>query len=324
LTSAPVAFFIFNRPDLTARVFAEIARAKPSMLLVVADGPRSSEEQRKCAEARSIIDQVDWDCEVRTNYSDVNLGCKRRMSSGLDWVFDQCEEAIILEDDCLPDPSFFPFCVELLERFRNDKRIAMISGDNFQLGRKRTKHSYYFSRYMHVWGWASWRRAWRHYDVEMKRWPALRKTPWLMTMVENAAQLEYWRGIFDDGFSGKIDTWDYQWFFACWTQNSVAIVPSSNLVSNIGFGESATHTTALACTIANLPTLATSVPLSHPHKVKPYRQADRFTFERALQWWRVPQEVSVYEAFRKELSVLRFRWRAALYRLSMNSRVDDT
>jgi hypothetical protein len=323
LTSAPVAFFIFNRPDLTARVFAEITRAKPSMLLVVADGPRSSEEQRKCAEARSIIDQVDWDCEVRTNYSDVNLGCKRRMSSGLDWVFEQREEAIILEDDCVPDPSFFPFCVELLERYRNDKRIAMISGDNFQLGRKRTKHSYYFSRYMHVWGWASWRRAWRHYDVEMKRWPALRKTPWLMTMVDDAAQLEYWRGIFDEVFSGKLDTWDYQWFFACWTQNSLAAVPNSNLVSNIGFGMAATHTTELDSPVADLATLPMSMPLSHPRKIMRHRQADSYGFEHGLRWWRTQDQLSLYETFQRELSNVQFRVKAAIHRLSMKSRGND-
>ena len=142
-----VAFIIFNRPDTTELVFREIAKAKPPVLLVVADGPRlgHQEEPELCAATRAIIGRVNWDCEVLTNYSDVNLGCKLRVSSGLDWVFDQVEEAIILEDDCLPHQSFFQFCEELLSKYRDDERIAMISGNNIQLGRKRTKDSYYFS-----------------------------------------------------------------------------------------------------------------------------------------------------------------------------------
>lgn len=153
----PVAFLIFNRPDTTRRVFAEIAKARPPKLLVVADGPRADhpDDVEKCAAVRAIIDGIDWDCKVLTNYSDINLGCKRRVSSGLDWVFDTVEEAIILEDDCLPHPAFFRFCEEMLNKYRDDKRIAMISGDNFQFGRKRTEYSYYFSRYPHIWGWAS-------------------------------------------------------------------------------------------------------------------------------------------------------------------------
>src|SRR5512139_3287315 len=168
----PVAFIIFNRPDTAERVFAEIAKARPPKLLVVADGPRAnrSGEAEKCAATRAIIDRVDWDCEVLTNFSDTNLGCKNRVSSGIDWVFEQVPEAIILEDDCLPHPTFFRFCEELLERYRDDERIGMISGDNFQLGQKRTDASYYFSRYNHIWGWASWRRAWRHYDREASAW----------------------------------------------------------------------------------------------------------------------------------------------------------
>src|SRR5665648_587346 len=161
----PVAFIIFNRPETTRRVFAEIAKARPTKLLVIADGPRAThpDDAEKCAVVRAIIDGVDWDCEVLKNYSDVNLGCKRRVSSGLDWVFDTVEEAIILEDDCLPHPTFFRFCEEMLAKYRDDKRIAMISGDNFQFGKKRTEYSYYFSRYTHIWGWASWRRAWDNY-----------------------------------------------------------------------------------------------------------------------------------------------------------------
>ncbi len=150
----PVAFLVFNRPDLTARVFAEIAKVRPKKLLVVADGPRPKrpEDSEKCAAVRSIIDQADWDCEVLKNYSDTNLGCRHRVSSGLNWVFDTVDRAIILKDDVLPHPTFFRFCDELLDRYADDERVGAICGCNFQDGMKRGPCSYYFSRYNHVWG----------------------------------------------------------------------------------------------------------------------------------------------------------------------------
>jgi hypothetical protein len=168
--TTPVAFFIFNRPDTTEQVFSEIVRVKPHKLLVIADGPRSERqgEAEKCSQARSIIDRVNWDCEILTNFSEINLGCKVRVSSGIDWVFEHVEEAIILEDDCLPDPTFFRYCQVMLDHYRNDQRIGMISGDNFQNGIKRNMDSYYFSRYVHIWGWATWRNRWQnYYDVNI-------------------------------------------------------------------------------------------------------------------------------------------------------------
>ena len=240
----PVVFIIFNRPDTTSRVFAEIAKARPPKLLVIADGPRANhpDDAEKCAAVRAIVDNVDWDCEVLTNYSNVNLGCKRRVSSGLDWVFDIVEEAIILEDDCLPHPTFFQFCEELLEKYRDDERIAMISGNNFLVGKKRTEYSYYFSRYTHIWGWASWRRAWDNYDVDMKLWPEIRDGGWLDDLLDNKKGVWYWNYIFQNVYKGKIDSWDYQWTFSCWIQSAMTIIPTVNLVSNIGFGSGAVHT----------------------------------------------------------------------------------
>ncbi len=166
----PVAFIIFKRHDLTERVFQAIREAKPKKLLVIADGPRFPEEAAKCQKTRDIIQQVDWDCEVLKNYSEVNLGCRQRISSGLDWVFSQVEEAIILEDDCVPAPSFFSFCQTLLDYYRDDNRIMVISGDNFQDGQSRTDYSYYFSRYNHCWGWATWHRAWQYWDFNKNKW----------------------------------------------------------------------------------------------------------------------------------------------------------
>jgi len=258
-------------------VFAEIAKARPSKLLVIADGPRADhpDDAEKCAAVRAIIDGINWDCEVLKNYSDVNLGCKRRVSSGLDWVFDTVEEAIILEDDCLPHPTFFRFCEEMLEKYRDDERIAMISGNNFQFGRKRTEYSYYFSRYTHIWGWASWRRAWGNYDVDMKIWPEIRDGGWLEDLLGNRRSVWYWKYVFGNVYQGKVDTWDYQWTFACWIQNALTIIPDVNLISNIGFDSEAVHTQDKD-KFAEMDTEAISFPILHPDYIIRDSKADFF------------------------------------------------
>jgi len=239
----PVAFLIFNRPDTTEKVFAEIAKAKPQKLLVVADGPRSDhpEDAKKCAASRAIIERVDWDCEVLTNYSDVNLGCKRRVSSGLDWVFENVEEAIILEDDCLPSNSFFWYCQELLKHYRNDKRVMHLCGSNFQFGRQYGEGSYYFSKYAEMWGWATWRRAWKFYDVNMKTFPEFLIQNQINSIFESENLQRYWLGTMERTYNCTINTWDYQWIYAIWIQNGLCIIPNVNLISNIGFGNDSTH-----------------------------------------------------------------------------------
>ena len=275
----PVAFLIFNRPDTTEKVFAAIRKAQPPKLLVVADGPRSDRpgEAEKCRATRAIIDRVDWECEVLTNYSDVNLGCKARVSSGLDWVFDRVEEAIILEDDCLPDPSFFLFCEKLLNYYRQDERIMVISGDNFQFGRKRSDYSYYFSRYNHCWGWATWKRAWQHYDLKMKLWQQIRDGNWLEYILQQPKTVKYWQKIFQASYDGNINSWDYQWTYTCWIQNGLTVLPNVNLVSNIGFGTEGTHTTGIDTPFANIPTEEIDFPLQHPPFVIRDTLADEFT-----------------------------------------------
>jgi len=276
--STPVAFLIFNRPDLTQIVFNAIRQAKPSMLLVVADGARPNclSEAENCSKARSVIEQVDWNCQVLTNFSQINLGCKRRISTGLDWIFNTVEEAIILEDDCLPHRSFFQFCQELLDYYRNDTRIMAISGDNFQFGRRRTKDSYYVSRYNHCWGWASWRRAWQHYDVEMKLWKTIRDGNWLADLLGDRATIDRWTELFDQVASDRIDTWDFQWTFACWMQHGLTILPNVNLVSNLGFSASGTHTTKPS-PYMNLSTEEIQFPLQHPAFLIRDAQADERT-----------------------------------------------
>jgi hypothetical protein len=277
--STPVAFIIFNRPDTTERVFEAIRQAKPKKLLVVADGARKDRqnEAEKCAAARAVIDRVDWECEVLTNYSDINLGCKRRVSSGIDWVFSQVEEAIILEDDCLPAPSFFQFCQSLLEYYRYDDRISTIGGTNYQQGQSRTAYSYYFSKYQHIWGWATWRRAWRDYDVDMKTWPECKQNSLLESAFYDAYEAKCWTNAFDSVYAGEIDTWDYQWLYTCFAQSRLSIEPDRNLISNIGFGVDATHTKSDS-PWANLPT-HDIWEISHPQLMTRHDRADLYTFD---------------------------------------------
>jgi hypothetical protein len=280
----PVAFIIFNRPDTTARVFESIRHAQPSKLLVIADGARPDKigEAKKCAATRAIIDRVDWDCEVITNYSDVNLGCKLRVATGIDWVFQQVEEAIILEDDCLPEPSFFPYCDELLERYRHDTRIMFISGDNFQFGRRRTTDSYYFSQFNYMcptWGWATWRRAWQYYDVNIELWETIRDDKWLEDILGDSPALEVWKRKFQSVYDGKCDTWDYQWILTCWVQNGSIVMPNVNLIGNIGYRADATHSKTLTGEFANMPVEAMPFPLQHPKFVIRDARADRYSNE---------------------------------------------
>lgn len=274
----PIAFFIFNRPETTKVVFEEIRKAKPPQLFVIADGPRrnSPDDVENCKSARAVIDSIDWSCKLIKNYSDINLGCKNRVSSGLDWVFDNAEEAIILEDDCLPHPTFFRFCEELLDKYRIDERIMMISGDNFQFGRNHSQYSYYFSRYSHIWGWASWRRAWKHYDVNMNSWSTVRNGTKLNDCLGDRKVVSYWMQHFEKTYKGEIDTWDYQWTFACWMQNALNVLPSVNLVSNIGFTHNATHTDSKS-PFSNMAVEPISFPLYHPPSVVRNDRADDFT-----------------------------------------------
>lgn len=264
--NTPVAFLIFNRPDTTAQVFAQIAKAKPRQLLVVADGPRADRpgEVEKCLATRAIIEQVNWPCEVLTNYAEANLGCKQRISSGLDWVFDIVEEAIILEDDCVPELSFFSFCEALLEQYRDDERVMMISGTNYLL-QLDIPESYVFSRYFAIWGWATWRRAWRKYDINLTDWPALKTQGQLDYFFAQRYMRKFLGAMFDAVYRQQLDTWDVQWFYSCLFNNGLSIVPKMNLVSNIGI--TGTHTPACMENPA-LPTFSLDVEkLVHPQKI---------------------------------------------------------
>lgn len=284
--TTPVALLVFNRPETTALVFAAIRQARPAQLLIVADGPRAGRagEAERCAEVRRIVEDIDWPCRVLRNYAESNMGCRTRVASGLDWVFERVEEAIILEDDCLPDPSFFQFCQELLAYHRDDRRVGMISGDNFQFGRRGGDESYYFSRYFHIWGWATWRDRWKgSYDVAMRKWPEAKEGTFLAGLLEDRAERAEWRKSFEMTWRGRIDTWDYQWVFANWLQARFCVLPSVNLVCNVGFDADATHT-KVAGSLANLETQAMAFPLKHPQEVARNRDADRHSRHRSKRF----------------------------------------
>jgi hypothetical protein len=274
----PVVMMVFNRPDLTRLVFREIAKAKPRKLLVVADGPRASRpgEELLCQQVRSIFEGVNWPCDVLTNFADSNLGCQERVVSGLTWAFSQEEEAIVLEDDCLPDPTFFDFCQELLERYRGDCRVGMVSGHNCLPSRIKTNYSYHFSRIPHIgWGWATWRSAWHRYDRNIENWETVKQDGILREIYSREVEVEYWSRIFESMHLGTgPDTWDYQWVYANLINNLLSIRPSVNMVLNIGFGKDATHTHDPDSEKARLQAQAMSFPLRHPPYMVPMTSFD--------------------------------------------------
>lgn len=262
-----VLFLVFNRPDVTVQVFDAIRQAKPLLFFVAADGPRADRfgEAERCAEVRRIATAVDWPCEVKTLFRDENMGCRRAVSSAIDWFFEQVEEGIILEEDCVPDPCYFRFAQELLNHYRDDKRVMAIAASHFHGSAHQPLYSYFFSRYNHCWGWASWRRAWQLYDRDMSLWPELRETDWLLS-IGNGNRLfrGYWTEIFDRAYAGKIDSWAYRWTFSCWAQNGLTILPARNLVKNIGFSEDATHTKDNNSLESKLILESLDSPLVHP------------------------------------------------------------
>lgn len=283
--TTPVAFFIFNRPKPTRRVFEEIRKAAPGRLFVIADGPREdrAEEEAHCAETRAVIEQVDWPCRVSRNFSDQNLGVGRRVSSGLDWVFQQVEQAIVLEDDCLPEQSFFPFCQTLLERYRERDDVMMISGTNDLLSWKASEQSYGFGLLGSIWGWATWRRAWRHYDFHLSNWPSKRERERLTEVLRDPAMVNFRASRLDLVAGGEVDTWDYQWSHARVLRGGLCATPARNLISNIGFGPLATHTINSRNLSANMPRRPLSRPFRSPNPPCLDRDFDRILFRWQIQ-----------------------------------------
>ena len=278
--TAPVLFLIFNRPDETAISFAAIRSARPGRLYVAADGPRASkaDEAERCERARRIATAVDWPCEVKTLFRPTNLGCRMGVSTGIDWFFEHEEEGIILEDDIVPRPEFFRFATELLELYRHDARVMMVSGCNRTWDLYRAPYSYFFTPYAHIWGWATWRRAWSLYDVTISTWPADKKTLAFRSDVShNFNWLAFWSRIFDKTYHNRIDTWDYQWMYAMFKHGGYEVTPRSNLIENIGFGGAATHTVGQAPSfLSRADNSSITFPLEHPPEVRSDLAAQKF------------------------------------------------
>lgn len=242
--SVPIAFIVFNRPDHTLKSFKKIKAQKPKKLFLIADGPRSKNtlDDQKCKEVKKIIDKVDWECQVYKNYAKKNMGCKARVVSGLDWLFSHVDKAIIIEDDCVADNDFFLFCENLLYKYEFSNEVMIISGNNFHKDISLPRSSYYFSKYPHVWGWATWRKAWNLYDPNIDFWKNWKKTKSWQDFIPNLEERLYWERVFDMTSNKEIDTWDYQLTAISFLHNWLIATPSVNLVSNIGFGSEATHT----------------------------------------------------------------------------------
>lgn len=271
----PILFIVFNRRETTEKVFAAIRQARPDRLFIAADAPRQDHpgEEEKCAQTRKIMEKVDWPCDLKTKFSGTNLGSRRGPSSAIDWFFENVEEGIILEHDCLPHQSFFQFCEALLERYRDNDQIMHISGNNHLFGRVTTPHDYYFSRIPLIWGWATWRRAWKNYDVNIKDWPDRN-----VSIPGNFIARRCWTRIFNLMYNGKIETWDYQWTYALFKNNGLAINPAKNLVSNIGFGEGATFGKNSSSIFANMKAEQLTIA-NHPLVVSVDQVADNYVLK---------------------------------------------
>jgi hypothetical protein len=278
---SPVLVMVFARPDTTRAVMEAIRAARPPRLYVAADGARATKpgEGERCAETRAIVSAVDWPCEVKTLLRDSNLGCKRAVSSAIDWFFENEPEGIVLEDDTVPLPSFFDYADALLQHYRGDERVMMVNGCNLISHRYRAPHSYFLSGHAHVWGWASWRRAWRHYDVTISDWPEVRRGGQLeSTAIGSRLQWRWvWHPVYDALHDGLIDTWDYQWTYAILKQAGLTATPRTSLVRNIGFGAAAggAHTAIEPPEYVRNAILSDiTLPLDHPPIVERDREAD--------------------------------------------------
>lgn len=281
ITNSSVLFLIFNRPDTTALVFEQIKKAKPARLYIAADGPRLHKESdiELCSEVLSVVNNIDWDCDVKRLYRDINLGCKNAVSTAIDWFFEFEEEGIILEDDCLPAQDFFRFCDEMLMRYRHDTRIRHIAGCNLQLGKIWGEASYYFANQTHVWGWATWKRVWNEYDKNLSIYGEDSTLTQLDNIFQDSFLAAEWKRIFLALKNGEIDTWDYQLALINYFNNSLSINPNVNLIQNIGFREDGTHTTNIDNPYANQP-IEKLDKIIHPLFILPEKKADYAVFNR--------------------------------------------
>jgi len=264
----PVVVIIFNRPYLAKRLVQELALVQPSSIYVISDGPRANvpEDLRKVHAARQIFETLPWPCRIHKNYAEKNLGCMLRVSSGLDWVFESEESAIILEDDCIPSESFFEFCREGLARYRDESQVMSISGTRLCPTGIGENNSYSFSKYCVSWGWATWADAWACYDKDLKQYERIRRSGLMSKILGGMRQALYWRVILRRVARGDINSWAYRWNVTHWIWNGLSMIPTTNLVLNVGVGNDATHTKEQNDFLMR-PALELQFPMIHPDSI---------------------------------------------------------
>jgi hypothetical protein len=240
--NTPVLLIVFNREETTRKILETLNQIKPIKLYIACDGPRKDvqNEHEQISSVRKLVSKTTWNCEVKTLFQDENLGCKKGVVTAINWFFSHETKGIILEDDCLPNIDFFIFCQQMLNQYEFNENIYSISGNNFQ--KLNFYSSYYFSKYLHIWGWATWKRAWVVNDENIKFWPKWKKSIEWKNFFSSNLEKKYWENLFDKAYNNEIDTWDYSWIASVWYHNGISITPKSNLVTNIGFGLNATHT----------------------------------------------------------------------------------
>jgi hypothetical protein len=296
MLNTPILFLVFNRPDTTKQVFAKIREVKPKQLFIAADGAREHKEgeQAKVDEVRKfILENIDWDCEVKTLFRDKNLGCGKAVSEAITWFFEQVEQGIILEDDCLPETSFFYFCEQLLERYKEDDKVMHIGGTSFiKYKNHQDLSSYFFSDYSRIWGWATWRRSWSKYNFSIE-WNDNKLTKILKKKKFTCEEVKYWRKVFSNYH--RIDTWDYQWMLSIWYNDGISIAPYKNLVQNIGFGGDSTHTKQVGMERLSIESSSLD-DLIHPSHVIIDRVSDIITFRFCF-----PPPISLHDKLRMKL-----------------------
>jgi hypothetical protein len=268
ILNTPVLFLIFNRLETTKQVFAVIRQVRPRHLYIASDGPRSdrADEKEKVQTVRDyVLKNIDWPCEVKTLFREENLGCGMSVSGAITWFFEQVEQGIILEDDCVPALSFFSYCTELLTKYKDKEKIYHISGHN-PLGVVDMEDSYYYARVQHCWGWASWRRAWTQYSFDIQDLAEFIEQKKLNNIFQRRCDCQYWLGIFYKMEKHLIDTWDYQWIYAILKNDGICINPAKNMISNIGFAGDGTHTTLVDSPFNNQKRYELAV-INHPKEI---------------------------------------------------------
>ena len=287
--TAPVVLIIYKRLETTMRVFEKIKEIAPKRLYLIADGPKLQTDKEHCLKVRTYVEEnINWSCDLVKIYSEVNLGCAKRVQSGLDKVFENEEMAIILEDDTLPELSFFLFCDELLRYYKNNSKIAHISGCNIHPELLNIDTSYCFSSVVNIWGWATWKRNWINYDINMSSWEYTDKDTFISKWTSPKADSNGLRKMFDLHCNNKDPwTWDYQWLYACWKHDGLSIVPKYNLISNIGIGPMGTNTKTNK-TIKAYPdkTFEIKFPLVHPKLTRNLSFDDKYYKKRKISWMR--------------------------------------